>query len=141
MPANTNPIFVSTPKIGWGTLSTANTAKDGSGTLGTDIVTIFTAGDNGARVEKIVFAHLGSNVQTVARIFINNGQGNNIPDNNSLIDEVQIPNNTLSEGIAQAVVEKIFPDGLVLTAGYKINITIGITVASGIKATAFGGDY
>lgn len=138
MPANTNPIFIKTPKTSWGVLTTANTAKDGTGT----VVTVFEAGEFGARVEKIVFAHLGTNIQTVVRIFLNNGEGNNIPENNSLIGEVTIPENTLSENTAQNIIEHVFPDGLVLESGVKINLTIGTTVASGIQTTAINsGDF
>ena len=32
MPANTDPIFPMTPKAAWCTLTTANIAKDGTGT-------------------------------------------------------------------------------------------------------------
>ena len=39
MAANTAPIYSRTPVVGWGTLTTANTAKDGTGT----VVTLFTA--------------------------------------------------------------------------------------------------
>ena len=35
MPANTSPIFPLVPNVAWGKLTTANTAKDGTGTVGT----------------------------------------------------------------------------------------------------------
>lgn len=137
MPANTNPVFVLTPKISWGTVSTANTGKDGTGT----VVTVFTAGANGGRVEKIRFLHLGTNVQTVARVFVNNNGANSTPANNSLIAECSIVSNTLSEVQEQVAAEIIFDGGLILPANYKLNITIGTTVAAGIQITAFGGDF
>ena len=48
MPANTAPIFTLTPDVQWGTttVATANTAKDGTGT----VLTVFTAGANGSYV-------------------------------------------------------------------------------------------
>ena len=46
MPANTSPVFPLTPVVPVGqTLTTANTAKDGTGT----VVTLYTAGANGDR--------------------------------------------------------------------------------------------
>ena len=60
MPANFQPIFPLTPKVSWGSVDTANTAKDGTGT----IVTIFEAGANGARIDQIKVRAKGTNVAT-----------------------------------------------------------------------------
>ena len=49
MPANIAPIFVLTPNIGFGRITAANTTSDGSGAL----ITIFTAGANGSRLDFI----------------------------------------------------------------------------------------
>ncbi|MFY8165200.1 MAG: hypothetical protein ACOVJ8_01330 [Sediminibacterium sp.] len=51
MPANTTPIFVLTPNTSTATIDAANTARDGSGTL----VTAFTAGASGSRVDFVQF--------------------------------------------------------------------------------------
>lgn len=137
MPANTNPIFVLTPQAVWGTLTTANTAKDGTGT----VLTVFTAGASGSRIEKLVFAPLGTNVQTVARVFINNGQASGVAANNTLIREITIPASTLSETTEQIITELVFTDDLKLPAGYKLNVVIGTAVAAGIQCTAVGADF
>ena len=50
MPPNTTPIFTLTPNIGLASVAAANTASDGSGTL----VTLFTAGVNGSRLNSII---------------------------------------------------------------------------------------
>ena len=59
MPANQRPIFVLTPNCPVinipGVVASANTARDGSGTLGTNIFNLFTAGSNGSRVDSIKF--------------------------------------------------------------------------------------
>lgn len=136
MPANTNPIFLATPNVSWATLTTANTGKDGTGT----VATIFTAGANGGRVEKVVATHLGTNVQTVLRIFVNNGGANSTPANNSLVAEATIPANTTSETTEQTITEIPFTD-MILPAGYRLLATIGTTVASGLQITAFGGNF
>ena len=69
MAQNINPVFLLVPVVSWGTLMTAaNTAMDGTGT----VVTIFTAdATNGGRCDEIRFKAAGTNVTTVARIFIN----------------------------------------------------------------------
>jgi hypothetical protein len=137
LPANTAPIFSVTPNIAFGNIATANTAKDGTGT----VATVYTAGANGSRVERIKALALGTIVQTVLRVFINNGSGNNIATNNSLIAEVTIPAVTNDETASKPLTEIIFTNGLVLPAGFKLNIAIGTTVASSIQVTAVGGDY
>jgi hypothetical protein len=142
MAANKEPIFPATPNISWGTISAANTAKDGSGT----VVTVFTAGLNGSRVDAIKVRPLGANVATVLRIFVNNGNSNSTPTNNILFHEVTIPAvASVSEVSAQPDTAIRF-DGvslpqLVLEPNYKLNVTIGTAVAAGLAISAIGGDY
>ena len=136
MAANISPIYCIGGNITVGqTVATANTAKDGTGT----VVTIHTAGANGSRVEKIRFRALGTNVATVARLFINNGSTNTVAANNILYEELTLPATTLSE-TAQLLNQEMSVS-LVLPAGYKLLITIGTTVAAGYAVTAVGGDY
>lgn len=137
MPANTAPIFTLTPDVSWGTsaLTTANTAKDGTGT----VLTCFTAGANGSYVQRIRFRPSGTAVQTVARVFINNGSTNATAANNILWDEITIAATTLSETTAQSTFE--IPLNYALPAGYKLNVTIGTTIAAGLYVSVIGGDY
>lgn len=145
MPANTTPIFPLTHKCSWsGAITTANTAKDGSGT----VVTAFTAGENGSRIDQIKVRALGTNVATVLRFFINNGLTNTTPENNTLIHEVTIAATTLSEVAALADNDILITKGMsvavpipYLPAGYKINCTIGTTIAAGLVVSVMGGDY
>lgn len=137
MPANTQPIYSRVAKATWAqSITTANTAKDGTGT----VATVFTAdATNGSWVEKIVFRSLGTNVATVARIFMNNGLTNATAANNTLFKEISLPATTVSETTAQADQELIIK--VALPPGYKFNVTIGTTVAAGYSVTAVGGDY
>lgn len=137
MAVNINPIFVITPKVSWGKLTAANTAKDGTGA----VVTIFTAGTNGGRVEKLIIHPLGTNVQTLVRVFINNGADNAVATNNSLIAEIELSATTLAELTAQTPKELPFIDGLILPSGYKINVVLSTAVAAGHQITALGGDF
>lgn len=135
MAANTNPIFPVTANVAWCTLSTANTAKDGTGTVGT----CFTAGSFGSRVDYLKVRAVGTNTATVLRVFVNNGSTNATAANNSLVLEQTIAATTLSETAALA--DNLVTLDMSLPAGYKINVTIGTTVAAGLQVTGFGGDY
>lgn len=135
MPANTTPIFPLTPNISWATITAANTAKDGTGTVDT----VFTAGANGARVDFLKVRAKGTNVATVLRVFINNGSDAAVATNNALYYDATIAATTNSENSALADV--ILPMDLSLPAGYKLNCTLGTAVAAGLQVTACGGDY
>jgi hypothetical protein len=137
MPANQNPIFTLTPETSWGAtaITTANTAKDGTGT----VLGVFTAGANGSYVQRVRFRPSGTSVQTVARLFINNGSTNATAANNILFDEITLSAITLSETAAQPSFE--IPMNFAIPAGYVLNITIGTTVAAGWYVSAIGGDY
>lgn len=138
MAANTAPIFSSLGDIEWGTtaLTTQNTAKDGTGT----VLTCFTAdATNGGFVQRIRFRAAGTNIATVARVFINNGSTNATAANNILYDEITLASTTLSEVAALAVYE--LPLNFALPPGYKLNVTLGTTVAAGYYVSVIGGKY
>ena len=138
MAANTAPIYSRLGDIQWGAsaLTTANTAKDGTGT----VLTVFTAdATNGGRVETIIFRAAGTNVATVARIFINNGSTNATAANNILYGELTLPSTTLSETTQLA--DQRLSLGFALPAGYKINVVIGTAVAAGYYVSVIGGKY
>lgn len=146
MPANTDPIFPLIPFTSWNTapLTTANTAKDGTGI----VALLATGGAVGSRIDQIKIQPLGTNVATVMRFFINNGQVNTSADNNALIHEVTCPSTTLSE-VAElvdidVVISKggdVVPPVQTLPAGYRLYATVGTTVSAGFKVTVAGGDY
>ena len=143
MAANTTPIYSKAGQISFSALlQTANTAKDGTGAT----QLIFTAGADGARVERIRIKPVGTNVATVVRIFINNGSDPASAANNVLYAEKTIAANTLSEA-AESVLNELptitdttaLP--LVLPPSYRLYATIGTTVAAGIRITAIGSTY
>lgn len=138
MAANTQPIFSVAGDVEWGAtaLTTQNTAKDGTGT----VLTVFNAdATNGGFVQRIRFRAAGTNIATVARVFINNGSSNTTPANNILYDEITLAATTLSEVAALAVYE--LPLNFALPAGYKLNVTLGTTVAAGYYVSVIGGRY
>lgn len=136
MPANTSPIFGLTPHIsGIQIPVTANTAKDGTGT----VATIFTAGANGSKIERVFLQHMGSNTATVIRFFVNNGSSQSVATNNYLVHEEAMATWANSETAAST--STVWNCNLILAPGYKLNAVVGTTVASGIMATGEGSDY
>ena len=73
------------------------------------------------------------------RVFLNNGSTNATAANNTLYTESTIAATTLSEvaALADTEISMLLP----LPAGYKVNITIGTTVAAGLAVTGVGGRY
>jgi hypothetical protein len=98
-----------------------------------------TAGTNGAFVEKVLVRHLGTNVQTVVRIFMNNGSTNATAANNRLIREITVTANTLNQTAASLAID--IPINIPLQAGYTLIATVGTTIAAGLALTTIYGDY
>jgi hypothetical protein len=139
MPANTSPIFTLTPSVEWG--SQMNAANTGGITGGT-AYPVFTAGTNGSYVQKIRFRHQSNNTNnaaTVARVFINNGSDYSVGLNSAIFDEITIAANTASQTTASTNYE--LPLNFAVPPNYRIFVTLGTGVASGILATVVGGDY
>lgn len=136
MAANTTPRFPLTPNFDFAApLATANTAMDGTGTVST----AFTAGTDGARVDYIKFKPVGTNVASVARIFVNNGSTNATATNNVLIGEVTLPATTASA--VATLGEIVYSIDTDLDGGFKLLVTIGTTVASGWQPSVSARNY
>jgi hypothetical protein len=137
MPANTAPIFTLLPEILWNnSVSAANTTTDlTSGT----IYDVFTGGTNGSYVQKIRFRHVGTNVATVVRVWLNNGSVTTTALNNTLFDEITIAANTVSQTAASTNYE--LPLNFALPPSYRIYVTTGTVLAAGLDVTVIGGDY
>jgi|688.fasta_scaffold01642_2 hypothetical protein len=134
---NTAPIYTASGDTQWVvSATTANTTKDL--TTGT-IFTAFTASATGGYVQRIRFKPLGTNVATVARVWINDGDANAVASNNTLWDDISLPPTTNSEVSAQPTFE--LPLNIALPANYKILVTLGTAVAAGYTITVIGGKY
>jgi hypothetical protein len=86
----TSASFAATPKNGTLTtqLTTANTGRDGTGTL----VTVFTAGATGSRIDSIIIQATGTTTAGMIRFFLSNDSGTS----KRLIGEVPVLANTPS---------------------------------------------
>lgn len=144
---NTNPIYTRVGRIGGfssadgnggtaGPLKTANTARDGTGT----VLTVFTAdATNGSFIKSIRFRSAGNCTTTVARIFVNNGGVNSTLGNNILIDEITL-SGTTATNIAAVSPYELRLD-MAIDPGFKINVTLGTTVTDGYFVSVITGDY
>jgi hypothetical protein len=136
MAANQNPIFPLTPNISWtGNLTTGTNNYDGTSgvTLG------YTAGANGSFLQNVIAKAAGTNVQTVLRIFINNGSANGTAANNAFFREFTLAATTASSNSATQAYE--FPMNILIPAGYRLYAVLATTVAAGFQISFMGGDY
>lgn len=132
MPANTQPIFTLTPKVGVATITAANTNRDG---LTGSYETLYTAGSNGGYVEKILCRSKGTCVATVARFFIVKSGGATA----ALVHEVTL---AATSAIATAALTGYEVNlDVALEAGDMLKVAIGTTVSDGWAFTSFAGDY
>lgn len=135
MTANTSPIFTLTPRVEWSTISTANTAYDGTGTVASNTI----GATFGTYVKKLILKPLGTNVTTKLMIFINNGSANSTAANNTMVYDITLPASTASNSSMLPTME--IPLDLILPSGYKLLFTLGTAVSAGWQITTFSGDY
>lgn len=101
------PTFASVPKIGLATISTANSGRDGSGTL-TNVVS---AGSSGTKINEIIVEALSTTTSGTVRVFIYDG------NNNYLFDEIAVAANVPTASNTTVRYSKIY-DNLVLPNNY-----------------------
>lgn len=118
MAANTTPIFGLTPNTPTASIAAANTASDGSGTL----VTLFTAGANGSRLDTITFtnaqATAAASSAMVCRVFVTDTAG----ANPRLISEIAQPAATRTTAAVGAAVSISYGNGLLLASGQIVKV-------------------
>lgn len=133
MAQNTAPIFPKSPRFEVAaTLTTANTNRDGTGTL----ETVWTSpAAEGSRLDHIRCCAVGSNVATVLRVFVYDP----VATRYALIHERTLPAVTVSA--ATESTEHIIAIGEALQVNALVKVSLGTTVAGGWKCTGFGGDY
>lgn len=105
---------------------------------------VFTAdATSGGRVIGLHFEALGTNVQSVARIYINNGSTNGTATNNVLVGKLTLPATTASNTVAEATADYYFPGGYAdIPAGWRIYVGLGTAVAAGWVVTPIlGGEF
>ena len=129
MAANTQPIFTLTPVCTVGQVTTANTARDGTGT----IATIFTAGADGSRIEAIEVCGTGTTTSGVVRIFIHDGS------NARLLKEMLVPAVTPSTSIE--VWREIFVPAVPLVLPSTHSIRASTHIGETFNVFVHGGSF
>lgn len=143
MPANTDPVFTASGNAasdaGTG-MGTAITGASGDYTgAGANNTIVFTAGANGSYLKSLSFNALGTNVATVARVYINNGSANTTATNNVMFDQLSLPATTATNTAATAKPE--MPFGFKLKAGWRIVVGLGTAVAAGWRVCPIAEDF
>ncbi|MES2030826.1 MAG: hypothetical protein V4477_16725 [Pseudomonadota bacterium] len=122
------PIFVGTPKTFQGALSTANTNRDGSGT----ITTLVTGGSLGTRIDRIKTIAAGTVTAGVVRFFLSDGT------NTRLFKERLVTAITPSATVAVFEDEITFADALIIPTGWTLKASTHN--AEAFNLFAHGGD-
>lgn len=140
MAINTNPIFSRIPNIGVATLTAANTARDGSGS----ITTLMTGAADGTRVDQIRFisaqATAAASANNVMRVWRS-------IDNATtwyLYEEQAETGTTASTTAIGAVTTFNFPNGIFLkNANHLIGVTMSVRAGAQDDHDVIGegGDY
>jgi hypothetical protein len=138
MAGNTSPIYSRVGDIGgFITALTANTTTDL--TAGTIYLAYTADATNGSRVERMRFMPLGTNVATAVRIWVNNGGATGTAGNNAQIQDFTAPATTVSQVAGIGVIE--IPLNLVLPPAYTLYVTVGTTIAAGLRISTIAGKY
>lgn len=131
MTPNTKPIFVLTPHIGAVSISTANTNRDGTGTIGT----CFTAGANGSRINRVTVKSNETPGAGMVRLYLHDGSSY------YLWKESKVTAITPSATVK--TFEEIIPlqgeNALVLPSGWSLRASTHL--ADTFLVIAEGGDY
>jgi hypothetical protein len=139
MAANQNPIFSRVGDVQWNTTDILASNATTDLTTGTSYLVFTADATNGGYVQKLRFRALGSNVATVARVWINNGAVTTTASNNVLWDEISLAISVASTTTALAVYE--LPLNIALPPAYRLYITLGTTVVAGYDCITIAGKY
>jgi hypothetical protein len=149
MAANTTPIFTLKGNFTPVRINATNTASDGSGTIGTTIFSIVTAGVDGTRVDGIRFTNSGSATTgtpntKVMRIFLSDTTG--ALATNRLIGEVSGLTTAKSNTTPTATNIYTFDQPIIMKSGQILYVTMSQSAAYSATldqtdAIAFAGDF
>jgi hypothetical protein len=125
----TTPSFASNVRVGLGTLATADTARTGTPT---NVVTVFTAGSSGSRIDEINIIATATTTAGVVRLWIFDGT------TYFLFEEILVSANTPSTTVATFNTTLTF-NNFMLPTGHSLRATTNNS--EGFNVIAFGGDF
>ena len=123
----TTPQYASIPKNSAVNISTANTARDGTGTLGT----LITGATNGTRVDDIYITARATTTAGMIRMFLSDGT------NHYLIAELIVTAVTASATVP-AWSQPIMNQGIVLQSGWSLRFSTEKAESFNIAITRSG---
>lgn len=125
--------FAAVPKVGAVVISTANTNRDGTGTIDT----VFTAGANGARIDSVEVQATATVTAGMIRLFIHDGTSA------FLFAEVSVsastPSATVPAYSAQFTTSTTAVLPIVIPTGFSLRASTNN--AESFNIIAFGGDF
>jgi len=119
--------YASTVRTAQAQVSVANTARNGTGT----IVTVFTAGASGSRIDDIYITATGTTTAGVVRLFLNDGT------NTYLWEEILVT--AITPSTTQAVFQAtLLNQALVLATGWSLRASTNNAETFNIQVTRAG---
>ena len=127
------PAFTAVPRISYGSVSVANTARDGTGT----IVDVISGASTGTKINEVILKATGQPADSVVTLFLYDGT------NTYLLDEIDIGAPVAGSTTVAAYRNNIVYTNLVLpNASWKLRAAVTVTCTSGaINVIALGGDF
>jgi hypothetical protein len=126
-----SPAFISTPRIGRLSLSTANTATDGTGTINDLIVGV----SAGTRILSVNVQGTATTVAALVNLFLYDGT------QWDLFDQITISATTGSNTTKAYRLVTAYTDLVLPSASHKLGATITVAPTTGtVRVLAFGGD-
>lgn len=127
----TSPAFISIPRIGRCSLSTANTATDGTGTINDLIVGVAA----GTRILSVNLQATGTTVASLVNLFLWDGT------QWDLYDQLTVSATTGSNTNKAYRLPTSYTDLVLPSATWKLGATITVAPTTGtVRVAAFGGD-
>lgn len=144
MPGNSDPIFSRVGDVSangtTGMPATLTTATgDYTGVSANHQLAHTADATNGSFVQRLRFQATGTNVASVARIYLNNGSTNTTATNNAFYGQVSLPATTAINTAATTEID--YPMNFAMNPGFRIYVGLGTTVAAGWVCTAIAGKY
>lgn len=145
-PANTDPIWARSGDVsnngstGMNQLITL-AANDYNGANANNSLVWTADAVNGGKLKRLRFKAGGTNVTTVARIFINNGASPLVATNNLFYGEQSLPSTVASATSATDDIDYSLGEDLVLPAGFRVYVGLATAVAAGWVVTPVGYKY
>lgn len=125
------PNFIGVPRVGIGTVSAANTNRDGTGT----IVDLLTAGSAGTRVNEIVVKATADPADSTLVLYLYDGAAYRVFDEIDLGDPAAGSTTVASYRTSQTYANLVIP------SGYKVAASVTVAPTAGtLQVHVLGGD-